>query len=120
MRNLGFDYKSTAQTSGRQCGWLNTKTGYGPDIQYLTKSALNDDWRSETASLTEITIGQYKGYHYRSKGVDPNFACSVRLETKNSNVVFSVVNDIHGSEDPCPLALRTAAELVDYLPPPAG
>ncbi|MGS2806122.1 DUF3558 family protein [Nocardia sp. MW-W600-9] len=120
MGQLGFDYKSSAQAPGRECGWLNTKTGYGPDIRYLTKSALDDAWKSEVVSLSEIAIGPYSGYHYRSKGVDPNFVCSVRLKTMNSNVEFSVINQNYGAEDPCPIAIHVATELVGYLPPPAG
>lgn len=119
MEDLGFDYKSSVQAPGRECGWLNTATGYGPDIRYLTKAAVGEDWRSRAASLSHITIGKYSGYQYRTEGLDPNFVCSIRLETENSSVEFSVVNQNYGSEDPCPIALRVVTDLVDYLPPPA-
>ncbi|MFI8972786.1 DUF3558 family protein [Nocardia asteroides] len=119
MKELGFDYKSSVQSPGLECGWLNTATGYGPDIRYLSKGAVDEGWRSKAASLIEITIGQYSGYQYRTEGIDPNFVCSIRLQTENSSVEFSVVNQNYGAEDPCPIVLRVATDLADYLPPPA-
>ncbi|WP_425301178.1 DUF3558 family protein [Nocardia neocaledoniensis] len=119
MMELGYDYKSSTQSPGRECGWINTSTGYGPDISYLSNAAIQNGWRTKATSLIDITIGPYTGYQYRSDGVAPNFVCNIRLETKNSNVLFTIVNQNYGSEDPCPMAKHVATELAEYLPPPA-
>jgi hypothetical protein len=118
MQQLGYDYMSNVRSPGEKCGWVNSKTGYGPVVQYVTKAEI-DDWRSNTVDLTEVTIGQYSGYRYRyrSESVDPLFACTVRLETKNSNVVFRVVNQSLRNEDPCPIVAEVATALAEYLPP---
>ncbi|MEV0297551.1 DUF3558 family protein [Nocardia sp. NPDC050710] len=116
MQQLGFDYKSRVQSPGRKCAWVNSTTGYAPEVQYQTKARL-DDWKSETDALTEVDIGTYAGYRYRFAGVEPRFMCAVRLETENSNVVFNVINQLDGEEDPCIVATHVATALVSYLPP---
>lgn len=121
MQQLGLNYKSSVQTPGKQCAWLNTKTDYGTEVQYST-SEHTDDWRAGIDTPIDTTIGQYTGYRYRSlyqdRSVDPNFICTVRLKTKNSYVVFKVINQMLREEDSCAVATDVATALVNYLPPP--
>ncbi|WP_253815884.1 DUF3558 family protein [Nocardia amikacinitolerans] len=99
MQQLGFDYKSRVQSPGIKCAWVNSTTGYAPEVQYQTDSRL-DNWKLETDALTKISIGTYAGYRYRFTGVEPQFMCAVLLETENSSVVFKVINQFAGEEDP--------------------
>lgn len=122
MQELGFDGRPTPQSDRRPCSWMKSGTLVWMQVRYLTKGSLagdlrtgvGDDWRSDAISPASLNVGVYKGHLYRSKGVDPNFVCSARLETMNSNVVFAVYG---GGGDPCPIAAQVATELAGYLPP---
>lgn len=130
MQHLGFDYKSTIESPGRECGW--TKTSSPPHsltVMYIADDAPGNswpidrsrDWRSATVSLSEIEVGPYDGYRYRSKDLDPNSFCNIRLKITNSYVVFSFGTGLNPEKlDPCPLATQVANELEPYLPRPAG
>lgn len=120
MERLEFDYKSSVELAESECAWVNTRTGVSLNVQYGKTPARAKGEGSESVSLSEVVIGPYSGYHYRSKGVDTNFVCSVRLDTLNSYVVFRVYTHNYGSDiDPCPIATRAATDLNRFLPPPA-
>ncbi|MFD4441449.1 DUF3558 family protein [Nocardia sp. NPDC058519] len=122
MQQLGYDHKLQAKAPGRECAWSSDEANMSPSIHYFKNGVEYNvtDGRSKAVELAEVTIGPYAGYRYRSEGLDPNFVCSVLLETKNSRVLFSVYATVFGGDvDPCPVVTHIATELVGYLPLPA-
>ncbi|MBC7300196.1 MAG: DUF3558 domain-containing protein [Nocardia sp.] len=121
MQRLGYDRKLQAQVPGRECAWAGDEANMSPSISYFKDGVEYNvtDGKSKAVDLVDVAIGPYAGSRYRSEGLDPNFVCSLLLETKGSRVLFSVYAAVSGGDvDPCPIVTRIATELVDYLPPP--
>jgi hypothetical protein len=110
----------TANTLGPGCIWFSTRVGYGIGVSFLTsnKQGLNSLYskRTELGVFQELPpINGYPAVIYGDADLRTQGTCAVAVGVSDNLLLDSNVQGTTKTKDPCGIAQRTAAMVIDNI-----